>query len=122
MWTVFGSIFILGLLLLCLNLIKQKSKLQQQVDFYKPMVETVENIRDILYYCETVPKLNYLYLSPSVNELLGPNTLEEHIQNPEKIFEIVHPDDKETLEKKKIGKLNFSHPIIVRFRDHRGKY
>ena len=86
------------------------------------MVETVENIRDILYYCETVPKLNYLYLSPTVNDLLGPNTLEEHLQNPEKIFEIVHPDDRETLVRKRFGQLNFNQPIKVRFRNHLGQY
>lgn len=74
MWIVFVGILI-GLLLFCMNLYNQKSKLQQQVDYYKPMIETVENSRDILYYCETVPKLNYLYLSPTVNDLLGPKNI-----------------------------------------------
>ena len=87
MWIVFGAILI-GLLLICMNLYNQKSKLQQKLDYYMPMVETVENIRDILYYCETVPTLKYLYLSPTVNDLLGPNILEEHLKNPEKIFQL----------------------------------
>ena len=121
MWIVFGCILI-GLLLICINLYNQKSKLQQKVDFFKPMVETVENIRDIIYYCETVPKLNYLYLSSTVNDLLGPNTWNDHIQNPEAIFEIVHPDDREILVKKKLGQLNFNQPIKVRFRNHLGHY
>lgn len=122
MWILFGSLLILGLSLLCLILYKQKSKLQQKLDFFKPMIETVENARDILYYCETTPKLNYLYLSPSVNELLGPKTLETHLQDPEMIFEIVHPDDKNTLIKKRLGQLDFNKPIKVRFRDHLGQY
>ena len=121
MWIVFVGILI-GLLLFCMNLYNQKSKLQQKVDYYKPMIETVENIRDILYYCETVPKLNYLYLSPTVNDLLGPKTLEEHLHKPEKIFEIVHPDDRETLVRKKLGEINFNESIKVRFRDHLGQY
>nr|WP_106785054.1 sensor domain-containing diguanylate cyclase [Lysinibacillus timonensis] len=121
MWIVFGCI-IVGLLLLCMSLYNQKIKLQHRVELLRPIVETVENIRDILYYCEIVPKLNYLYLSPTVNDLLGPNTLEEHIHNPEKIFEIVHPDDIDILEKKKLGELNFNDPIQVRLRDHLGKY
>ena len=66
------------------------------------MIEAVENIRDMLYYCETDPKLNYLYLSPTVKTLLGPSMLEEHLQNPELIFDIVHPDDYETLNEEKI--------------------
>lgn len=113
---------IVGLLLICNNLFKQKLKLQQQVNYLKPMVETVENVRDILYYCETKPKLNYLYLSPTVNYLLGPNAYEEHLQNPEKVFEIVHPDDREVLEKKLSGQFDFSKPIIVRFKHHHGQY
>lgn len=121
MWIVFG-IIIIGLLLLSAYLYRQKLKLQQKADVFKPIVETVENIRDILYYCETVPKLNYVYLSPAVNDLLGPNTLEEHLQNPEKIFEIVHPDEHDTLKKKRLGELNFKEPIKVRFRNHLGQY
>lgn len=123
MWIIFlGGLLIIVLSLLCLLLYKQKSKLQQKLNFFKPMIETAENARDILYYCETVPKLNYLYLSPSVNELLGPNTLETHLQNPETIFEIVHPDDKNTLIQKRLGQINFEKPIKVRFRDHLGQY
>lgn len=122
MWIIFEGLLIIILLLLCLSLYKQKLKLQKKIDFYKPMVNAVENIRDIIYYCETDPKLNYLYLSPSVNDVIGPQTLEEHIQNPDKIFEIVHPDDRETLLKKRLGQLNFNQPIKVRFKNQCGQY
>lgn len=121
MWIVVGSI-ILGLLLVCFSLYQQTVKLQAKVDFLKPIVETVENIRDIIYYCETVPKLNYLYLSRTVDDLLGPNTLEKHLRNPESIFEIVHPDDRNIIEKKKLGQLNFDEPIRVRFKNQFGQY
>ena len=70
MWFVYGGILI-GLLLLCMNLYSQNSKLQQRLNYYEPMVKTVENVRDILYYCETVPKLNYLYLSPNCKRPIG---------------------------------------------------
>lgn len=60
MWTV-SLYIIIGLLLFCIMyLYGKQTKLQRQVNYLKPLVETVENIRDILYYCETVPKLNYL--------------------------------------------------------------
>ncbi|NEU30561.1 sensor domain-containing diguanylate cyclase [bacterium LRH843] len=121
MWIVIVGI-ITGLLLICTNLYYKNKKLQQQVRYLEPIIETVENVRDIIYYCETVPTLNYLYLSRTVNDLLGPSAWEEHIQNPEKIFEIVHPDDYEILMKKKLGQLNFYEPIIVRFMNHRGQY
>jgi diguanylate cyclase (GGDEF)-like protein/PAS domain S-box-containing protein len=122
MWIFLENILIIGLFLLSITLFLQNLKLQQKVDFYKPMVETVENIRDILYYCETVPKLHYLYLSPTVNQLLGPNAWEEHLHNPDLVFEIVHPDDLEILMKKRLGQLNFNQPIKVRLRNHLGQY
>lgn len=75
----FGGI-IIGLLQICIRLHYQKSKLQQKVELLEPLVESVENIRDILYYCETFPKLKYLYLSPTVNNLLGANALRDHVQ------------------------------------------
>ncbi|MFD1850955.1 sensor domain-containing diguanylate cyclase [Oceanobacillus bengalensis] len=121
MWIVV-AVIIIGLLLVSIKLYNEKIKLQRQVDYLKPMVETVENVRDILYYCETKPTLNYLYLSPTVNDLIGPETLEEHLQNPEKIFEIVHPEDYDTLMKKTLGQLDFSEPIKVRFRNDQGQY
>lgn len=122
MWIFLGGLLVLLLLLLCLKLFKQKSELQQKLEFFEPLIETVENARDILYYCETVPQLNYLYLSPSVNELIGPKTLETHLINPDKIFEIVHPDDKHILIKKLFGQLDFKKPIKVRFKNHLGQY
>lgn len=121
MWSIIAVVMI-GLLLTCLTLYNHNKKLQQKVNYLQPIVETVENVRDIIYYCETVPKLNYRYLSSTVNELIGPNTLEEHLLNPEKIFDIVHPDDREILMKKRKGTLNFSDPIKVRFRNHHGQY
>lgn len=113
---------IIGLFLICIYLYRKTLRLKQQVNYLKPMVEAVENVRDILYYCDTLPKLQYRYLSPTVNDLIGPNTLEEHLKDPDKIFEIVHPDDYEILMKKATGELNFDEPIIVRFRNHLGQY
>lgn len=122
MWIFFGSIVIIGFLAIILYLGWQNKKLNQEVALLKPLVETADNIRDILYYCETVPKLKYIYLSQSVDKFFGPGTMEAHLREPDKIFELVHPDDKETLLKKKQGTLNFDDPIQVRFRNHLGQY
>ncbi|RKQ14216.1 sensor domain-containing diguanylate cyclase [Ureibacillus endophyticus] len=118
MWIVFSSILMIGFLLQY----RQKVKLQKTLDSLKPMIETVENIRDMLYYCETYPKLNYLYVSPSIKTLIGSDNLKRHLKNPELIFEIVHPDDYETLMKKKLGTLDFNQPITVRFKNRLGQY
>ncbi|GAA0308318.1 diguanylate cyclase (GGDEF)-like protein/PAS domain S-box-containing protein [Gracilibacillus halotolerans] len=121
MWIVLVMMMIV-LLLVCAMLFLRITQLQKEVDIYNPLVEAGKNIRDIVYYCETVPKLKYRYLSPSVNNVIGPNTLEEHLKNPELIYDIVHPDDIEILKKKQLGELNFNEPIRVRYRNHLGEY
>ncbi|MEK5078873.1 sensor domain-containing diguanylate cyclase [Solibacillus sp. FSL W7-1436] len=121
MGTVVGGILIC-LIVLCIRLYNEKATLQQKIDLYKPMIETTEGIRDILYYCEVYPKLKYLYLSPSLESNLGPNILQKHLENPDLIFDIVHPDDIDILRKKQSGTLNFDKPIKLRFKNHLGEY
>lgn len=121
MGIVVGGILIC-LIVLCIRLHNEKAKLQQRLDLFKPMIETTEGIRDMLYYCEVYPKIKYLYLSPSIDSNLGPNSLEKHLNNPDIIFDIIHPDDLDTLRKKQLGTLNFDKPITVRFQNHLGEY
>lgn len=121
MWIVFSSILMIGFLLLYLHQYRQRLKLQKKLDLLKPMIDTVENIRDMVYYCETYPKMNYLYMSPSIKTVVG-SRFEAHLRNPELVFDIVHPDDYETLVKKKQGTLDFTQPITVRFRNQHGQY
>lgn len=121
MGIVVGGILIC-LIVLCLRLYTEKMKLQQKLELFKPMIETTAGIRDILYYCEVYPKLKYLYLSPSLDSNLGPNSLEKHLKNPNIIFDIVHPDDLDILREKQSGTLNFEKPITVRFQNHLGEY
>ena len=115
-------ILLLGLIVVCFALHSVRVKLQQQVNYVTPMIQAVENAKDILYYCETKPRLRYRYLSPAVDHLLGPHTLEEHINNPYLIYEIVHPDDYHIFEKKEAGEIDFNKPIVVRLRDYQNRY
>lgn len=121
MWIKWSSFVFFVLLLLYFCEFRKKLVLRKNIKYLKPMVEMLENFQDIVYYCETYPKLNYLYLSPNIDKLLQCN-LEEHLKNPEKIFDIVHPDDHEILKKKKFGILDFSKPITVRFKNAQGEY
>lgn len=111
-------ILLLGLIIVCFALYS----VQQQVQYVSPMIQAVENAKDILYYCETKPRLRYRYLSPAVDHILGPHSLEEHINNPYYIYEIVHPDDYHIYEKKEAGEIDFNKPIVVRLRDYQNRY
>ncbi len=119
MWFFVIGIMLL-LLIVCIIQYLQLAKKKQQIDYLKPLIDAVENVKDIIYYCE-VPQLNYRYLSPAVNQL-GPNTYDEHMHNPAKIFEIVHPYDYEKLENKSLGKMDFSKPLTIRLQNNKGNY
>ena len=95
MWIV-AILLIIGLIIACLRLNSKRIKLQQQMNQLTPMIQVVENSKDVLYLCDTMPKLKYRYLSPVIVNILGPNLLKEHLKYPDKVFEIVHPDEYET--------------------------
>ncbi|QCR34253.1 sensor domain-containing diguanylate cyclase [Lysinibacillus sp. SGAir0095] len=120
MWFVALGLIILLLVAIISVQYYQLAKRKEQLDYVKPLIETVKNVKDIIYYCET-PQLKYRYLSPGVNQL-GPNTHDEHMKNPYKILEIVHPEDREKLENKVLGKVDFSKPFTIRLLNDKGNY
>ncbi|MEN0586978.1 sensor domain-containing diguanylate cyclase [Kurthia gibsonii] len=109
-------------IVLCSYIYMQKVNFSKKLALLQPMVESVENIRDVLYYCETHPEFKYQYLSPTIDDLLGPGKLEAHLRNPSAIYDLVHPDDYVLLEAKKNGEVDFTQPLRFRFRNHHGEY
>lgn len=104
----------------CMKLYFHLTQLRQQIDYLKPLIDTVENVKEIIYYCET-PQLKYRYLSPAVNQF-GPHVYDEHMKDPYKIFEMVHPEDHVKLENKALGKMDYSKPLTIRILDDKGNY
>ncbi|MER2192430.1 MAG: sensor domain-containing diguanylate cyclase [Solibacillus sp.] len=120
MWVIFT--FLLGALaVITIKLALNLAQMKREMEKLNIILETVENVKEIIYYCD-VPDLHYRYVSPAVETIFGPNALQEHLDNPNKIFEIVHPDDYEILMKKKLGTLDYSQPIVVRLKNHLGEY
>ena len=121
MW-ILGVLSIL-LIIVVILLNSKRVRLQQQVESIIPMLEVVENLKDIMYYCELKPNLKYRYLSPVVDQFFGKGAMQEHIKNPDIIFsDLVHPDDRHILVKKKNGELDYSKPIVTRLKNADGKY
>lgn len=112
MWIVVGFIIVLIFLLGVIRLVRAKREINK-------LHFVLENVRDIVYYCE-VPALRYHYLSPVMKTWFGQKQFEEHLKNPDKIFEIVHPDDYDTLMKKKLGQLDYRQPIQLRLKNEGG--
>ena len=100
----------------------RNKQMKRELEYLVPMIQVAENARDILYYCEVYPVMKYRYLSQGVGELFGENSKKQHMENPELVFDIVHPDDYETLMNKLLGKLDYSKPILLRLRNDEGEY
>jgi diguanylate cyclase (GGDEF)-like protein/PAS domain S-box-containing protein len=88
----------------------------------KRIFQLVERSKDIIYYCETKPVLKFSYLSPSIDSILGSGVLKRLMKDVRNSLEILHPDDMEVVSKKISGQLDYSQPIIQRWRDAEGKY
>lgn len=119
MWMMAISIIAL-LVIACIIQSIHSVRLKRQITYLTKLFQTAENGKDILYYCE-LPQLKYRYLSHAINQL-GENAYIEHLQNPNKFFETVHPNDLEKARKKMAGKIDFSKPIVWRFLNDAGKY
>lgn len=109
------------LLIISLKLSWELRHARREAKELQRMKSLVENVKDIIYSCE-VPSLSYHYLSPEVEKVFGPHALEEHLANPTIIFELIHPDDRELLAKKRDGLLDYNEPIPIRLKNYRGEY
>lgn len=121
MISIITSLIAIFLFVLYICEYRKRQSLLRKTNLLKPLIATAENIQDILYYCETKPSLNYLYLSRNIGDFLQ-GSWEDHMKNPEMIFDIVHPDDYDILLQKKYGHYDFTKPITVRFQDKNGHY
>lgn len=80
-----------------------------------------ENAKDIVCRFEILPESKFTYLSQSVEDILG-YRVKEYMENPNLIFEIVHPDDYETQLSKVSEKTDFSHLFELRYKHKDGYY
>jgi diguanylate cyclase (GGDEF)-like protein/PAS domain S-box-containing protein len=88
----------------------------------KRIFQLVERSKDIIYYCETKPVLKFKYLSPAIDNLLGGGVQVRSMVNAQLSLELLHPDDMDIIKKKLSGELDYSQPIIQRWRDTEGNY
>nr|WP_255726834.1 sensor domain-containing diguanylate cyclase [Sporosarcina sp. ACRSM] len=86
------------------------------------MLELVDSSKDVIYHYQLKPRPKYFYVSPSIENLLGPGLLKASYQNPQISFNYIHPEDRELLVKKMEGKVDFSKPILQRWKDQTGNY
>jgi diguanylate cyclase (GGDEF)-like protein/PAS domain S-box-containing protein len=113
---------ILGIAVLLFVGNKAWLNIRQRLNYLTTISNLVEHSKDISYYCELKPELKYRFLSPAINCILGPDVVEESMNNPYTAFERIHPDDLPVLLKKVNGELEYDTPIIQRWKNDSGKY
>ncbi|MYL54074.1 diguanylate cyclase [Pontibacillus yanchengensis] len=120
-WISIGVV--LGVLTLkTVQLIKNRRNDRVQQDDEYRIYPLLEHAKDIIYYVEIEPIPRYRYLSPSIDTALGEQVLEETFENPFAIFDRIHPEDYNTLERKINGQIDFNQPIIQRWKHNNGNY
>ncbi|MCA1056557.1 sensor domain-containing diguanylate cyclase [Rossellomorea aquimaris] len=95
---------------------------RRKISNLEAIYQLVERSQDIIYHFEVKPDFGYKYLSPAIERVLGPNLMEESKTNPFLAFERVHPDDYPILLRKISGKLDYSKPIRLRWKNEQGTY
>lgn len=88
----------------------------------KDMKQLIEQSYDIIYYYEIYPIEKHLYISPSVDKLLGEGTRQKLMAEHAYPYEAIHPDDVYIFKNKVSGNMDYSKPIIQRFRSLEGTY
>ena len=88
---------------------------------YNKFIKIFERAKDIVFRFQILPEFKFIYISPSVNDILGYDA-KSHYLNPYFPFELIHPDDTE-IQKSKVDKnSDFSKTFCVRFKHKNGHY
>lgn len=83
--------------------------------------DLLNNAQDIIYYIQIHPTITFLYINDAVTRITG-YTPQEHYDNPNLGFEIVHPEDREILQQlMNSDDGGFNRPIELRWEKKTGK-
>ena len=77
---------------------QRRSVEKELVDTRVRFRQLAENAKDIIYHYQLVPTRGFEYVSPACLEIIG-YTPEEHYADPDLIINIVHPEDREEMER-----------------------
>lgn len=90
-------------------------------DCKNDLLDILDTSKDIIYYYQVFPQTKWIYLSPSIERILG-HSLETNYHDPSFIFSITHPDDSVKLYEKATGRMDYSKPIELRWKHRNGQY
>jgi len=97
------------------------SKYVQVHEHYSQFVKLFERAKDIVFKYQVLPEYKFIYLSPSIYDILG-YASEQYFINPSLVFELLHPDDIEIQQSKMDKNTDFSKNFCTRFKHKDGHY
>lgn len=80
----------------------------------------VENMYDLIYRYEFKPEKGFTYVSPSATRITGYSP-EDHYNDPDLGFKLVHPEDRNILQNLSSGDLEAQKPVVLRWRRKDGR-
>lgn len=95
------------------------AKYMEQEQRLKFLEKLLDNSKDLIYYTTMIPERKFIYLSESIESILG-YTTKEFYDDLMTIATIAHPDDVEDLFKKGTLELDHSKPQLTRYRHKDG--
>lgn len=95
--------------------------LNEKTSNEKRMYHLVENSKDIIYYFDTL-EFRFKYLSPSLDVFFGEGHLKDCMKDPLLAFRNLHPDDVHVVNDKITGNLDYSKPILQRWKEPNGSF
>jgi diguanylate cyclase (GGDEF)-like protein/PAS domain S-box-containing protein len=99
-------------------LIKRYKINKEEKAFYKWLLDYS---KDSLYYYQTYPNNKFKYIGPSIKEIIGIKE-DVFLNDYKEAFNLVHPDDLESLYKKTIGQVDYSKKQLARWLNSNGEY
>lgn len=120
--TGFLTALLIGLLINIILVLKWKVQRTLLTENHQRFVHLVETPNDFIYYARVHPEVKFEYLSPSAENFFGEGSNADAYISSEVAFKDIHPEDYEILMKKVNGELDYSKPIIQRWKDKDGHY
>lgn len=120
--TGFLLAILIGVILIIVVYVKYKRQQQNLKAKHNQFVHLIENPNDFIYYAEVQPEVKFLYLSPSAENFFGEGANAGAYMSAEVAFTDIHPDDYHILMKKINDEVDYSKPIVQRWKDKDGTY
>lgn len=116
-------ILIVGIIIVRTYLKIERSKLKTKFENEKTIFQLVESSKDIIYHYQVKPEQKFIYLSPSLDQIMGAGAVQKNYEDAQYVFKKIHPDDYATLYKKVFGELkDYNKSILQRWTNIQGDY